>query len=71
MKLVTRIVENSNNSVEIKLLRTINNILYPAINNQVMKFNCEGENITCIVKGTEDSIYEDIVYRYIEVSIIK
>lgn len=45
--------------------------LYPAIIGQEIRLNCEGENYKVKVVNVEDSIYEDIIFRYVEVVVIK
>lgn len=46
------------------------NILYNVVIGQEIKLNCDGERYKTKVIGVSDSVYEDIIYRYVEVVVI-
>ncbi|MGL5765715.1 MAG: hypothetical protein ACRCX8_08745 [Sarcina sp.] len=73
MKYVTRIVKkNYDNSVVHTLYKTLDGILYEPILNQTIKLMADdGTHLELLVVGIQDSIYEDIIYRYIETISIK
>lgn len=71
MKLESRIVVYSQNETEKKCLKIIKGLLYNATINQVIRILHEGTCFKCIVVGVNDSIYDDAIYRYVEVFMIE
>lgn len=74
MKLNTRIVVPPRYSLEHECdvcLKTINDMLYNVTINQEIKIiNDNGKHIRTKVIGVYDSVYDNSIYRYIEVVVI-
>lgn len=70
MKFRTNITEYNNNPYYRKRFKSIDGLLYNIVMNQTIKLICDGRQVKCKVVNVEDSVYEDAIYRYIEVIII-
>lgn len=70
MKFYTRIIEYNNDSLCKKCFKQIDGLLYNVAINQNIRLICENQHIECKVVNINDSVYDDIIYRYIEVIII-
>lgn len=72
MQLISRIVEYGNNQNRYcqKCLKTIDGLLYNVALNQNIRVLYEGRCIECKVIDINDSVYDDVIYRYIEVVLI-
>lgn len=70
MKLISRIVEYSNEKYRQENFKTIEGLLYNVAINQNIRLVYKGRNIECKVIDINDSVYDDVIYRYIEVIVI-
>lgn len=71
MRFQTNITEyNESITYQRKCLRRIDGLLYNVTINQTIQFLYDGKKISCKVINIVDSVYEDIIYRYIEVLIM-
>lgn len=70
MKLISRIVEYSNEKYRQENFKTIEGLLYNVTINQNIRLVYKGRNIECKVIDINDSVYDDVIYRYIEVVLI-
>lgn len=71
MKFETRIIiYNNNNDNHQNCIKTLNDFLYNVAINQEMRMLYEGKTIECKVVAINDSVYDDAIYRYVEVVLI-
>ena len=71
MKLESRIIVYNQGRYCQTLLKVIDNFLYPVTLNQEIRVLYEGQCVECKVVNIDDSVYDDAIYRYIEVLFIK
>lgn len=72
MKLETRIVVyDKNNSNHQNCIRILQDFLYNVVINQNITIFHDGKQVECKVISVNDSVYNDIIYRYVEVVLLK